>query len=133
MTKNKGRGIFAKCDIKRGTLLIAEKPVLNMLSKRYLNNKDALHKIYENKGMITPDLMNGFAEDIGAFAKNCHDLCQFRGIQALRLSYLDGGPGSDLSIPPLSVFLSNKYKHLSIPEFTKERVCKIVDKYSFCN
>ena len=50
----------------------------------------------------------------------------YKGVEALRLSYLfDGQKDKEMKIPPLDVFVSNKYKKYDVPEIQYEDLLQI--------
>ena len=50
------------------------------------------------------------------------------------MTYLDGGKGSNLSIPPAQIYIDNKYKqHKLQDEISLARIKRIITKYSFNN
>ena len=49
-----------------------------------------------------------------------------KGVEALRLSYLfDGQKDKEIKIPPLDVFVSNKYKEHDVPDIQYEDLLQI--------
>ena len=48
MTKNKGRGVFAIRDIKKGSILFIEKPIVRMYNKYDISNysKEEIEELY---------------------------------------------------------------------------------------
>ena len=106
MTKDKGRGVFATKPLEKGDLLVVEKAVAE--AKQDLNDM----------GYIAQTEL----------VKNCSDLVSYKGVEALRISYLYDGEEKkeELKIPPIDVFTSNKYKQHSIPDMSIDKLNNIV-------
>jgi len=62
--------------------------------------------------------------------KECANILQLRGIEALRMSYLYDGTNTIVhKIPDKKIFVSNHYKNLNIPYISLQRLNQIV-KYN---
>jgi len=96
-SKDKGRGVFAKTDIPKGALMIVDKSIASVS----LEEGDAKKGFYWQQNRTVHD--SGMKQHVDA----CKEICQLKGINALRLGYIYGGLSD--KIPPLEIFLKNNY------------------------
>ena len=75
MTKDKGRGVFAKCDIPRGELIVVEY---------------ALAEVFLDADSLTTDHTISQAK-IKGLADGCQFIANLKGVEALRLNYMYDG------------------------------------------
>ena len=101
MTKDRGRGVFAAKLLKKGELIAVEKAMA------------------EADGDNNTELV-----------KQCSDLAQRKGIEALRMSYLMDKSGKELKIPQLKLFFHNNYKKYSIPIISETRIKEIISLFN---
>ena len=55
----------------------------------------------------------------------CFNIVSLKGIEALRLSYLEDDKEKELMIPPLKIFVENNYKKYKIPEISIDQMTNI--------
>lgn len=49
------------------------------------------------------------------------NVCDLKGVNALRMSYLyGGGKAKTTKVPPLEIFVNNNYKNYEIPKLSLE-------------
>ena len=64
--------------------------------------------------------------------QKCTDIAQLKGVEAKRLSFLyDGTNQENLEIPPLRLYTYNGYKKYNYPNFTTDKLQKIIELNSF--
>lgn len=98
MTKNnKGRGLFASRFLKKGELLIAEKPLA------FARAKDNMPP-----SLSTDCTYTSLSKQ--ALIKKCAEKAALKGVDAVRLSHLFYDPDQELKIPTMDIFISNEYK-----------------------
>ena len=119
ISKGKGRGLFATRNIYKGDLLIAEKAIANGKPSKSSTEKTEISKI------------NISVDEKAEIINKCYELAQLKGVQALRLSYLHDGEFQDLKIPPIDIFVKNKYKNHKIPEISLSQIERIVETNAF--
>ena len=86
----------ASRDIKKGDLVIAEKPLANIIEVEQQSRPDWVYK---------------------ELAQQCGAL---QGVNALRLSFLLNGKDSNNEIPQLQIFTENYYKRYDSPQLSTE-------------
>jgi len=74
MTKNRGRGLFATKDIKKGEIIIVEKPIAWIIENSNPSN--------------TEDAKSEMLKPLTTLVKKCLDINKINGIQSMRMSYL---------------------------------------------
>ena len=99
MTEDRGRGVFATKDLKRGELIVVDKAIAEVTLEKILIVLSFTDKKKEFDGSHTE------------LVKQCQKIALNKGNQALIMSYLfDDRDKRDLKIPPLDIFLKNEYK-----------------------
>ena len=120
LSKERGRGIFAEKDIKKGELIIVEKPIAvvekMVLSDEKLGSKE-LKKLCNDR--------------ITELTEKCLALYKLKGIEALRLSYLCDGENINESIPPDNLYVSSAYKKYKLKKLSERTIANIVVKNNF--
>ena len=58
--------------------------------------------------------------------KQCQEIAQLRGVEAIRMSYLyDGSDKEELEIPPIEVFVNNYNRKWQIPDIHIKQLIQI--------
>jgi len=96
MTPCKGRGLFATKLIKKGELLIVEKPLASVCEDPWVQ-------------MTGADYESAYQMRFNELMKQCHCMLGLKGIHALRVSYLYPGVNHK-EIPPFEIYTCNDYK-----------------------
>ena len=104
-----GRGVFATKPINQGQLLVVEEAIAEGFCQKEVP-------------------FDGFHQ----FIKRFWDIAQLKGIHALRMSYILGGPNEE-KVPLSSLFYNNNYKqnYKNVPDIQFETLKEIVMKNNF--
>jgi len=124
MSKDKGRGLFAKQDIKQGALLIVEQAVsfgsqhVDATGYSFSGYKEDLYDVH----------------DIAHVDQLCRlsNLTSLGGVEAARVSTLfDGSEASCQEIPPIELFVNRDYDKEQVPYLSADKLQKIIKYNTF--
>jgi hypothetical protein len=114
MTKDKGRGVFVTKNLRKGHLICVEKALVDAVQD-------------DKQGILTfIDPVTMLDSTHSDLVKACSDLASLKGLEALKLTYMNHGTENH-QIPPMSIFGNNNYKmYHPIEDISIDRIGKIV-------